>query len=721
MRDQVKATLEGYDLSLDSESLTLAEHERAELLERFPRESWPEMQLADYAVGQEDSSNAYCRWVEFKAVHLGSIKGGSARKLIIYKRKNRPGWHYDEAAFESVEQAWEALRGQFVAAMDCAMKGEWAAIDDLGTLKAGQALLVKTLHLYFPQEILPINSREHLRHFLGLLGRVEAGESPSGAVGLNRALLGELQTLDTRGLSTGELARFLYRHFPPESSARWLKIAPGPQAEFWDECREGGFVCVGWDEIDDLRDFGSKEEFREAYDAAYGQGTGKHNDRPQIIARKANELWRLMELRPGDRIVANKGKSRILAVGTVREPVYEHDSQRERYRHLILVDWDESYASDIPSQGGWLNTVDKVTAEQRRLIEGRGEAVTARPDAGSAADVEVDPLYERIAEALTTKGQVVLYGPPGTGKTFHARRFAAWWLLKRSGDQHPESALAGADALADVEQRLSGGDHSGLDGAHPWSFTTFHPSYAYEDFVEGYRPLPDSAGAMKLSLEDGVFKRICKAAKDDPETTYLLIIDEINRANVAKVFGELITMLERDKRGLPVLLPQSKERFVVPPKVFVLGTMNTADRSVALLDVALRRRFAFVELMPDPDLIEQAVGSLKLADFLAGLNREVARVAGREKQVGHAYLMPGGRVLAEPADFARAFWMEILPLLQEYCYEEYGQLAEVLGGKIVDVEGQTLNAELRDDPDALVEALATQFSASAADVDVSVG
>lgn len=719
MRDQVKATLEGYDPSVDSESLTLAEHERGELLERFPRERWPEMQLTAYAVGQEDSSNTYCRWMEFKAIHLGSIKGGSSRKLIIYKRKNRPGWHYDEAAFDSVEQAWEAVRGQFVAGMDYATKGEWAAIDDLGALKAGQALLVKTLHLYFPQEILPINSREHLRHFLGLLDRVEAGESSLGAVALNRALLGELQTLNAHGLSTGEIARFLYRHFPPESSARWFKIAPGSQAEFWEECREGGFVCVGWDEIGDLRDFGSKEEFREVFDDAYGEGTGKYNDKPQIITRKANELWRLMELRPGDRIVANKGKSRILAVGTVREPVYEHDSQRERYRHLILVDWDESYASDIPSQGAWLNTIDKVTAEQRRLIEGRGEPGTARPDGASDADVEVDPLYERIADALTAKGQVVLYGPPGTGKTFHARRFAAWWLLKRSGHEYPEAALTSANALAEIEERLSGGKESDIDGTKQWSFTTFHPSYAYEDFVEGYRPVPDGESEMKLGLEDGIFKRVCRAADQDPETTYLLIIDEINRANVAKVFGELITMLERDKRGLPVLLPQSKERFVVPPNVFVLGTMNTADRSVALLDVALRRRFAFVELMPDPDLIEQAVGPLKLAEFLAGLNREVARVAGREKQIGHAYLMPGGQVVAEPAAFARAFWMEILPLLQEYCYEEYGQLAEILGDKIVDVDGQTLNAELHDDPDALVEALATEFSASAADAEVA--
>ncbi len=226
---------------------------------------------------------------------------------------------------------------------------------------------------------------------------------------------------------------------------------------------------------------------------------------------------------------------------------------------------------------------------------------------------------------------------------------------------------------------------------------------------------------LSLRLEDGLFKRICAAAQGDPDgNAHLLIIDEINRANVAKVFGELITLLEVDKRGLSVTLPQSKERFPVPENVFVLGTMNTADRSITLMDVALRRRFAFVELMPDPEPIEQAVGPLKLADFLAGLNREVARVAGREKQIGHAYLMPGGTPVAEAiADFARIFRLEIVPLLQEYCYEEYGRLVEILGPAIVDVEAQAFKDEILSDPDELVQALATRFSASAAVSDES--
>ncbi len=224
-----------------------------------------------------------------------------------------------------------------------------------------------------------------------------------------------------------------------------MKISPGRQAVYWPECRDGGFIAVGWDEIGDLREFGSKEEFRESYSRAYA---AEYNKQPHVISKKANELWRLMELRPGDRVVANKGKSKILAVGTVREPVYEYDARRQTYRHLIWLDWDESYARDIPQQGAWLSTVDKVTLKQRKLIEG---------GADGDDEAEIDPFYLQLEEALMAKRQVVLYGPPGTGKTFHARRFAAWWLRKNAGDPSAAALLTGEASVDAAERELGGG------------------------------------------------------------------------------------------------------------------------------------------------------------------------------------------------------------------------------------------------------------------------
>lgn len=247
-------------------------------------------------------------------------------------------------------------------------------------------------------------------------------------------------------------------------------------------------------------------------------------------------------------------------------------------------------------------------------------------------------------------------------------------------------------------------------GVGPLTRLTFHPSYSYEDFIEGFRPVNTGSGALALRLEDGVFKRVCREAQAQPDKRFLVVIDEINRANVAKVFGELITLLEKDKRGMLVTLPQSKESFCIPPNVFLLGTMNTADRSIKLLDAALRRRFAFVELMPSIEMLRGAkVGTLPLDDFLEELNNRVSRFEGREKQIGHSFLLDGSEPISDPEEFSRRFRQEILPLLQEYCYDDYGRLADYLGDKLVDRETQGLDFERIKNTDALLTALEEEF------------
>jgi 5-methylcytosine-specific restriction protein B len=245
----------------------------------------------------------------------------------------------------------------------------------------------------------------------------------------------------------------------------------------------------------------------------------------------------------------------------------------------------------------------------------------------------------------------------------------------------------------------------------PLTRLTFHASYSYEDFIEGYRPTDGKAGHLSLRLEDGIFKRVCREAQANPKKPYLVFIDEINRANVAKVLGELITLLEKDKRGLMVSLPQSKEPFTIPDNVYVLGTMNTADRSIKLLDAALRRRFAFIELMPDSSLLQGGkVGSLLLDDFLEKLNQRIAEKEGREKQIGHSFLMEGDGPVTDQEEFSRRFRQEILPLLQEYCYDDYRVLATYIGEELVDLKTQTLNEERLADPEQLIGALEEEFA-----------
>lgn len=835
-----------YDRGADRNKIKKAEEQRAEALQRFPLDHWAEMTLEEYALGQEDSEDTFCRWLEFKTLDLGSIRGGAARKLIIYKHKNKPGWYFPKR-FDDERTAWEQLRTDFIQAFVHARDDKWAEIDGLEVLAQGPALRLKTLHLYFPDEILPVYSYEHMLHFLRLLERPDDEVSGYAVVQTNRNLLAALRAVpEFTDWKTIEMERFLYWWVDPRDAHRVVKIAPGQNAKYWDDCLHGGYICVGWDEVGDLTQFESKDLFRRKFEETF-----PYKGHGPAVSRKSNELWTLTELEVGDLVVANQGTSKILAVGEVVEPGYQWREDRPDFKHTVAVDWDTRYEKTIPAQKAWATvTVKKVPDALFETIASGALAEGQKPK----ISVPVAPLYLRIADALERKGQLILYGPPGTGKTYTARRFATWWLLRQAGESEADTVLGDSERMASCEKQLSTaqvtrrvwwavanpkhwswdqlsregkvsfrygrlkknyalvqrGDlvigyqatpdkkvvslarisrelraHekgeptieiervaqvkdglayaelladpilaksepirsrcqgtlfslSSSEAEHLFSLlaernpelelddekdegeigrltrVTFHPSYTYEDFIEGFRPSEQGEGGLALHLEDGIFKRVCRAAQAHPDRPYLILVDEINRGNVAKILGELLTLLEYDKRGLTVSLPQSKETFSIPPNVYLLGTMNTADRSIKMLDAALRRRFAFLELMPDLELLRGAsVGDLSLDEFLEELNRRIARSEGREKQIGHAYLLDGGDPVSEVEEFASRFREEILPLLQEYCYDEYGTLEKFIGRGLVDAEAQSLDLEKVSNSEQLVAALAAEFGSEA--------
>jgi 5-methylcytosine-specific restriction protein B len=186
-----------------------------------------------------------------------------------------------------------------------------------------------------------------------------------------------------------------------------------------------------------------------------------------------------------------------------------------------------------------------------------------------------------------------------------------------------------------------------------------------------------------------------------------------HRANISKVMGELFTYLELDKRGLTVTLPQSKKPFQVPKNVSIIGTMNTADRSIRLLDTALRRRFAFAEIMPEPELLQGAqIGPMALDEFLIQLNDRIAHHFGREKQIGHSYFLQVGKPISEETVFATCIREDILPLLQEYCLDDYELLATLLGSSLINATNRTVDSELLRDPPSLVKSLASMMQSS---------
>lgn len=262
---------------------------------------------------------------------------------------------------------------------------------------------------------------------------------------------------------------------------------------------------------------------------------------------------------------------------------------------------------------------------------------------------------------------MIFYGVPGTGKTFSTTSYAVAICNNKNLDDNPN--------YDEIKQEY---DKFKAEGRI--KFVTFHQSYGYEDFIEGIKPLVDERGNITYKVTAGVFKEFCDTARARRNVNFVFIIDEINRGNVSKIFGELITLIEDDKRGeLSATLPYSQEEFTVPQNVYLIGTMNTADRSIALLDTALRRRFSFVEMMPRPELLSDNIDGVNLQKLLDTLNTRIETHLDREHTIGHAYFINCKTI----ADIAAAFRNKIIPLLQEYFFDDYAQIQEVLGKKII--------------------------------------
>ena len=321
--------------------------QRQAFLETFPLNAWPDLTLERYALGTAHTQSSFSYALEWGTPDLGSIRGGAASKHLIFRAKKDGQWRFP-AGYADVAQAWTEIRGGFVEAFDRTRDGQAGTVDEIAVLRQAKVVKLKSLYLYFPDELLPVYSQTHLEHFAHALALAPESE----LVALNRQVLARLRTLAPDNIDGGlGLAQLLYRWAPPPGfdQPAYVKIAPGEQASLMPECFEHGYICVGWDEVGDLALFESKDEFRSAFQEQY-----PYNGHAATVSRKSNEVWRLTTLRPGDQVVANRGTSEVVAIGTVVEPGYQWRPERDHHQHTVTVQWDTSRARhlDSPSARG---------------------------------------------------------------------------------------------------------------------------------------------------------------------------------------------------------------------------------------------------------------------------------------------------------------------------------------------------------------------------------
>ncbi|WP_226674923.1 McrB family protein [Mesobacillus jeotgali] len=681
MKDLIEAANQ---FTLDEEYIISSENKRKEFIKKFPLEFLPEMTVEEYA--NTSTRDAFIYWLEHKEV-LGGIGGGNASKFGIYKSGNGQyckgaSTKKRELTGEELEREFASLRAQIVTNLQLAGEDRISEINYSG-LKLWPMVMLKILNIYYPEKFFNVYARKVIDP-LGV--DLNMFKELMNARPRNYILLQHLEYMKLR-----ETEPFKSWDYVKVSEFIWKRYGERRQIKHW-------LIEHRYEDRDYLPLFNEKEVISLPVFKRDLSPYLASDDLSSILSEIKDEKEKaavesFLNMEKGDIVGVKTTYSQRLEDGTLtyvlkiagtaklKSRVLDGYAYDELLGHTVPIEWIERMERDLPGFGGFRDKLHLITKKRhiKKIFIKGNEGDHTDPGDDSTQDVN----------SYNGSLNVIFYGPPGTGKTFNIAKYVVNIVESNSED-------------VDIKEHYKQLQTQGFI-----QFITFHQSFSYEDFVEGLKS--DGKGGFKS--KDGALKRIAiealyeglghskkleKYAARKQEVLnalkegkpfdfiaapmYVLVIDEINRANMSKVFGELITLLEDDKRLTKdnetlVYLPYSRDPFILPPNLVLLGTMNTADRSITLLDTALRRRFSFEEMMPNSSLL-QPIENIDLPGLLDIINKRIEVLYDRDHTIGHAYFMSA----ETEADVYQVILTKIVPLLQEYFYDDWEKIGLILGG-----------------------------------------